>query len=140
MNLKYEETVIDGVTFGCTEFPAMRAFTLFGRLMKTIGPVMIALSRADGEADVMSILPAALRDVEPEELTKLALETLSNTTANTGSALIPLNSADAMNAVFSGRLIAMVKAVAFAVGVNYKDFFAGAAESGQSAAKPATSA
>lgn len=132
--LKQETQTIDGLSFTTTQFPAMRAFTLFSKLVKTIGPAITVLSGANPESDVAELAPSiatALKDVDPDAMTILAAEVLSSTSAvmtgPSGAAQVPLNSVDGINLVFMGRLMTMFKVLAFAVKVNYGDFFGGSA-------------
>lgn len=137
--LRYEETVIDDVRLTCTQFMAMKNFSLFAKLMRTIGPAVATLGASKGDADVMKVLPMALRDVEPGDLTALALEVLAGTTANVDGANFSLSTSSAIDAVFSGRsLMTLIKAIAFAVKVNFSDFFDEAAVGGPAEAKPAS--
>lgn len=131
--VKQETQEIDGISFTCTQFAAMRAFTLFGRLVKTIGPAISVLSGANPDDDVAILTPmlaAALKDLEPEAASSLAAEVLAGTIAIVDGKNVALNSTQNIDRVFTGRLPTMFRALAFAVKTNYSDFFAEAAQSG----------
>lgn len=140
MNLKYEETELDGIRFGTTQYPAMRGLELMGRLAQTIGPALGALSMSDMETELDKFAPViavALRDLKPAELTSLAVDILSGTTATIteGNAVkrVDLMSREALDRVFSGRLMTMFKVVLHALKVNYADFGFGSATPNESA-------
>lgn len=129
--------ILDGVSFTTTQLPAMRAYPLFIRLLKTIGPALGALSRLKPEDDLSGVMPqlaGALTSLEPQAAEAIALEVLSTTTATltnpAGQAMvIGLSSPTNMDIVFSGRIKLMFQAIGFAIRVNYADFFGGATPS-----------
>lgn len=134
MNLKSEKTTVDGIVFETTQYPAMRGLELLGRLTKVLGPTLGALASADPDAELESlgpVLAVALRDLEPEQLSKLAIAVLSGTTATitspTGATLVTLDSVDNLNLVFSSRLMVMFKVAVHAIKVNFGDFIDGSA-------------
>lgn len=138
--LKQETQSIDGISFTVTQFPAMRGFTLFGKLVKTIGPALSALSGLDPQADVIKVAPviaSALRDLDPEAASALALEIFASTSAiidtPSGPRNVQVNTRENVDIVFMGKLMTMFKALAFAVQVNFGDFFGGSAPDAPSA-------
>lgn len=140
LNLKYEETEIDGVRFGTTQYAAMRGLELMGRLAQTVGPALGALSMADMETDLDKFAPViavALRDLKPEELTSLTIAILSGTTATITEAntvkRVDLMTRESLDRVFSGRLMTMFKVILHALKVNYADFGFGSAAPTESA-------
>jgi len=140
-NLKYEEVEIDGIKFGTTQYGAMRSLELLGKLAKTIGPALGAISSADMNTDLEKFAPVlavALRDLQPAELSDLTLDILKGTTATItdGSGnmkRVDLMSRESLDRVFSGRLMTMFKAVMHALKVNYSDFGFGSAAPSESA-------
>jgi hypothetical protein len=126
--IKQETRFIDDIQITTVQFAAMRGFTILGKLAKTIGPAISVLSGVDPETDIISIAPAlasALKDLDPEAATVLAAEVLSGTTATINNQPVPLNSDVNINLVFGGKLMTMFRTLAFALGVNYSDFFSG---------------
>jgi len=124
--IKQETRFIEDMQFTCTQFAAMRAFTMLGKLAKTIGPVITVLSGVDPQTDIVTIAPQladAMKDLDPDATTALAVEMLSNTTVTLNGQPIPLNSETNINLAFSGKLMVMFRVLAFALGVNYGDFF-----------------
>lgn len=128
-NLKYEETEIDGIRFGTTQYGAMRALELMGKLAQTVGPALGALSMADMGTDLDKFAPVigiALRDLKPAELSSLVIDVLSGTTATlTEEGKVrrsDLMTREQIDRVFSGKLMTMFKAILHALKVNYADF------------------
>lgn len=127
MNVKQETTVINGTSYTTTQFPAMQAFEMFGRLVKTIGPAFGVLGTADGQAEIASLAPAlagAFKDLDPTAATQLASDILQMTSATFAGKHLPLTPEN-INIVFSGRLMDMFRVLVFAIRVNYADFFEG---------------
>lgn len=132
MNLKSASTTVDGITFETTQFPAMKALELMGRLTKVLGPTLGALASADPEAEMDSfgpVLAMALKDLDPKELSAIAVELLQGTTAlvqsATGQTLVQLGSRENLDLVFSSRLSALFKVAVHAIKLNYGDFIGG---------------
>lgn len=116
MSLKTEEATIDGIVFSTTQFGAMRALELMGRLAQTIGPAMGVLSTANPDTPVEKLAPvlaSALANLKPNELGSLALAVLANTSATItdGDKLRRLDilSVEDFNKVFSGKLMTMLQ-------------------------------
>lgn len=109
-----------------TQLPAMRAFRLLNRLAKLVGGSLGALRGVGFKADVKHLAPilAELFDrLDPEETDALALQILGGTLVVANGKAVSLHNADAIDGVFGGRLMTMLKVLAFALEVNYKDFF-----------------
>lgn len=137
--LRQEEQTIDGMRFTCQQFGAMRGFHLLARLVKSIGPAISVLQSVDPESDIKDIAPAiavALKDLDADIVTALAVEILAGTSAilpgsSGGMRNIQLDNQSNIDMVFNGKLPTMFQALAFAVKVNYAEFFSGAgAQSG----------
>lgn len=129
LNLKYEEKEIDGLKFGTTQYAAMRGLELMGKLASSMGPALGAMSAIEGENDFEKYAPMlaiALRDLEPSKLSTLCVDILSGTTAtieeNNKVKRVDLSSKEALDRVFSGRLMTMFKVILFALKVNFADF------------------
>lgn len=141
-NLKHEETEIDGIKFSTTQYGAMRGLELLGKLAKTVGPAMGALSSAETGTDIEKFAPViavALRDLQPNELVSLSVDILSGTSAtitdNNTMRRVDLVNRDALDKVFSGRLTTMFKVLLHALKVNFSDFGFGSAAPSESAPK-----
>lgn len=123
-----------------TQLPALRAFKLMTRLGKLLGPAMGQLKGVKLKAKADALLPvltALFESLEPDEADGLAQQILEGTHVVAGGKAVTLNSAPAIDAVFGGRLLLMLRVMAFAVEVNYRDFFRGLAPSA-GGAKPAS--
>ena len=134
MSLKTESATIDNITFETTQFGAMRALELMGRLAQTIGPAIGVMSAANPDTPVEQLAPIlanAMGNLKPGELFGLAMDVLANTSATlTVDGKITrkdiLTQGD-FDTIFSGRLMTMFKAVVHALKVNYGDFGFGSA-------------
>lgn len=128
---------IDDIEFKTTQLPAMQSFTLLAKLTKVAGPIFTALGGLKPDADVMELVPmmaVALKDMDPSELTSLALEVLKGTKAVIddpvrGTRQVDFLSQEGVNVVFNGRLLTMLKVMMHAIKVNYGDFLGGSAPS-----------
>lgn len=116
------------ITVKSTQHAALPAFRLMGRLGKLLTPALSQFKGVKFKSDVSSLAPvlaALFERLDPAESDSLAIQVLCNTLVVAGGKAVTLTSADAINQVFSGRLLSMFKVMAFAVEVNYKDFFLG---------------
>ncbi len=138
MKLKSESITLDGIEFTTTQFVALVGFKLELRLIKLIGPALLALASADPGANVLSALGSlgselagALASLDPSEAIQLAQEVLAGTTATlrdpTGGREVILATAENINLVFSGRLRTMHQVLMHAIKVNFGDFMPGSA-------------
>ena len=138
--LKQETKEIDGLKFEVTQFGAMKGFALLARLTKTIGPAFSVLSAADKDADIMTLAPAiasALKNLDDEAAVQLAADVLRGTLATMKDGTpVRLDNPTNIDLVFMGKLTTMFKVLAFAVGVNYGDFFAGGVDAPAPAPTP----
>lgn len=111
-----------------TQHAALPAFRLMGRLGKLLTPALAGFKGIKFKSDVSSLAPvlaALFERLDPSESDSLAIQVLCNTLVVTGGKATTLATATDINNVFSGRLLAMFKVMAFAVEVNFKDFFLG---------------
>lgn len=109
-----------------TQLPAIRAFRLMNRLAKLVGGSLVGLRGVGFKADVKHLAPvlAELFDrLDPDEAEQLVLQILNATLVVSNGKAISLHNNDAIDGVFGGRLMTMLKVMAFALEVNYKDFF-----------------
>jgi hypothetical protein len=147
MALKDETREIDGFKVRTVQFPAMRSLRTLKRVGEVLGPALAKAQGVDLEADVSALGPAigALFENigDPEAL---AREILESTTVIQDNRQIPLNTTAMIDLVFSGATMSLLKVMAFALEVNFGDFFAAAAAqkealaAKQAAAKSAASA
>ncbi len=123
-----------------TQLPALRAFKLMTRLGKLLGPSLAQLKGVKLKAKADALLPVLttlFEALEPDEAESLAQQILEGTLVIAGGKSVTLNSQPAIDAVFGGRLLSMLRVMSFAVEVNYRDFFRGLAP-GAGAAQPAS--
>jgi hypothetical protein len=123
--LKTEAVTIDDIRFETTQFPAMRAFELLARLVKSVGPAIGALTNIDPNTELSSIGPqlmAGLSTLNPSEAAKLVEDVLACTTADVDNKRISLSTKSNIDLVFSSKLKTMFKVLGHALKVNYQDF------------------
>lgn len=127
--LKTEDQEIDGVRCTVVEFPAMYNFKLLAKLAKTLGPSLAALGQLNPNTDLSDAGPAlrdALAGLDPDEAQRLLVELLKSTSViSTEGKRVELSSQSAIDNMFSGRLLTMLKVAMFAVRVNFADFIDG---------------
>jgi hypothetical protein len=119
---------IGGLTFAVSQLPARRALEMFGRLGKALGPAAFEAMARGASVDpdsnaldlAVSIAPAlgSIFSRLPEgELTAITEALLEPATCN-GVAIKPQ-----LDLLFQGKILLLLKVLAFAVEVNYRDFF-----------------
>lgn len=134
---------IDGLLFTSTQLPPLRAYPLAARVAGILLPALnklpsdlVAESKADDflSQDFGKLIPAleplleALAKKENEDLPqKLLAGTTVQVPDDSGEMTVrSLVTPEAINAAFQGRGLTMIKAMWFAVEVNFRDFFGGA--------------
>ncbi len=129
MGTRSEQRVIGDRTFEVSQLPARRALEMFGRLGRLLGPAAFeAIAKGgnlDPEADVVeAMLPAIAPAVQTlfgnlpaGELTSIAEALLAPATCDM-KPIVPQ-----MDELFQGQILQLLQVVAFAVEVNYRDFF-----------------
>jgi hypothetical protein len=134
--LRTDEREIDGMKFACTQFSALKALTMVARLTKIALPLLgAAILRKKGPNPIA--LLAGMKDMAPDDLEALAVDLLASTQYK-GDVIRTLDSREKINQTFSGKFGTMIKAMLFAIEVNYADFMSGLKESG-AAEQPAPS-
>lgn len=133
------EREIDGVRFRMTPLGFAKARRIFVRLTKIAGPAMAkaAPQGASDLADAMAVLTEKVSDADLEDLA----ETFGDCTrfSQDGDAWPFLNKAN-REALFSGgRLMLFFQWLAFALEVNYSDFFEWLKSAGGAAGQPSQS-
>ncbi len=136
MQLRTEEKTIGELKFTTTKLPAMRAFGLLARLMKTVGPALGALMKMDPNAEIdptsagLAEAFGALDAKEAEALIPAIFETTTVWIPDaTGSGReLSLSKTDNINTAFTVvGLTTMFQALGFVLQVNYRDFSKGSA-------------
>jgi len=131
--IKSSDEMVGEFRVQTTQFPAMKAFELFGRLLRALGPAIASLSTLNKDMDLRDALPqlaAGLKAVEPVELSSLLEQLFKNTrviiTDDKGRERgKDLTSRGEIDAVFTGKLMGMLEVAAHVIKVNFADFFAG---------------
>jgi len=126
MAIQSKTETIDGLEFTTTQLPAMDSFNLLAKLTKLLAPILEGADGLSLDSELSELAPllgGALSQLEDGGASKLALEVLGNTSVIVNDAIVGLNTAEKINAVFGGRLLTMLKAMGFALKVNYADFF-----------------
>lgn len=114
-----QSRLIDGVTYTLTPLPAWHALEVLQGLLKVAGP-LIGGAAAGGDAGAKSF--GAAFQTNPAEVAALLrrlLEPAQYAGARGPEPLLPV-----FDVHFQGRLLSMFKLAAFAVEVNFGDFFA----------------
>lgn len=118
--------IFDGTTVTSTPLPPMRALDLVSELS---GP----LQGLKSNSEIQSALLFALTSLNFRQLLPKLLVSTTITVADGGAPMkINLNTTEAIDLAFDGRMGIFLEVVAFALEVTYKDFFAGAARIGKS--------
>jgi tail assembly chaperone len=124
---------IDGMTFEVSQLDVKVSRAVFVRLTKLLGPALGELGKAISAAGSTSILDldhtavlpamaqlvACMSEEELEFLVQAFMKKSKFTPPEGTGQLIPL-----VDIAFTGRLLTMFKWLAFAIEVNYADFFA----------------
>ena len=138
MARKTDTLKIDGMEFHCTQLVPTRAIPLAARLARAFAPVL-----AGGEAGLVlendgrfltQALTLVFEKLDSNELLGLMRDILQSTSVVHNGEMYSLDSDDAINRAFDGRLRTMFPVLKFALGVNFGDFFGdGSKSSGASA-------
>lgn len=128
--IKSETREIEDLTVTTQQLPAMRAYSVFARLGKIIGPALAAVQGVSvsnlEELDVSEIAPAigkALEGLAEDE--PLVLKLLASTFVVLDGKKIELTGDAQINRAFSGRFKALLLTLKFALEVNFSDFLDG---------------
>ncbi len=131
MALKSEVVQIDQWSLEITQLPAMRALTMFTRLLKAFGP---ALAHFGGSTGIENILDSKVEDLnlgevvevfctnlDEKELDAFVREFAAHTTVETGPGKKP--GLDKMlDLVFAGQLDSMFVWLGHSLRINYRSF------------------
>ncbi len=134
--LKTENRTIDGLEFTTTQLPAMTAFGLIPRLGRVVAPTLTKLTTMNGADDVGPALAELFSKLDPDEAQALTRDLLRATSVKINGKVVPLDRDETINIAFGGRLTLLLKAVWFAVQVNFADFLEAASVGGSSTKTP----
>lgn len=123
---------IDGFKVRVTQHPARKATRLLAKVGRTIGPALGAMrgmKAADLKKDVADLAPlisTLFAQLTDEDVDSLVVDILSYTTVVDLEANIHhMSDAKQIDAVFTGELRTLMATLAFALEVNFRDFFFG---------------
>ncbi len=116
MARKTESRVIDGMKVRVTQLEPLEAYPLSLR----VGRVALPLVAADSNFSLPTAT-ALLDAMAGDE--RLLVDLLRSADAEVDGRIVPLDSRETINAVFTGKLSAMLQAATFAAEVNFRDFF-----------------
>lgn len=130
--LQPKEKDIDGLTFTVSPLPAMRSVKLMHKLAKAIGPALLkSLSGAGGTGPLLekSINLSEAADgiqilfdrFSADDLESLCKELFETSTVRDEQGTFPVMRV--FDRVFATRMGTLIKALKFALEVNYQDFF-----------------
>ncbi len=121
---KTETRVFDDMAVTVQQLPAMRGVKLSRKLMTVAAPVVGALQGLSLDKDVSTLGDAVAKALEQfsekdlDELIRTLLETAKVETEGRIAPLMPL-----FDGLFAGKILTVYKVVAFALEVNFADFF-----------------
>lgn len=126
--LKTDTRTIGGLEVTTTQFAALRSLRLMTRLGAILAPMLagvetLALGMKADLKDLAPILAEVFSNLTPDVADTLAREILCNTIVVMDGKKFELTSAAQIDMVFSGKVLAMIQSIAFAVEVNFRDFF-----------------
>lgn len=142
--LRIEKKTIGDLEITVTQFPALKSFSLLARLGKVIAPALGKVQGLTLESDVSALGPALAElfsRLDEADASALVRDVLASSHAVYDGKLVPLDRAETIDLVFSGRMRLLLEVLRFALEVNYGDFFGGAlaAAPDQKAASQSTS-
>lgn len=144
-SLEPQTKTIDGFHFTVSQLPGTRGLRVFARILKMLGKgASKALGAAQAGGDVVANaavleLLSNVDDADLEFVAKQLLE-VAVVASPEGSGCPSGNVANNFDQLFQGRLDLLMKALFFAMQVNYGSFLKGLVTSAAAAAKPAPAA
>lgn len=114
-----QNRIIDGYTVQMSPLPAFVALEQFTSLTALLGPSVMSLLGKD-EA-LAAALAASVRSVKPADVSGLVRALLATTHITINGATVPV--LPVFDTEFQGKLLTVFKIAAFAIEVNYGDFF-----------------
>lgn len=122
--------MIDGLTFTVQQLPATRGLLLFHKLLRCVGPsILRSLGTGKLSLDLKSLNLASVGDALERVLEKFSAEDLDamrrdlfeTATVTEGAQTLPL--AQVFEEAMAGRPFTTLKALQFALEVNFESFF-----------------
>ncbi len=142
MGLKSETRSFgDDLKVSTTQLPPMRAMPLVTQVGRLVGSALASgateiAGKKLAEIDFSklgAVFAGVCAQLEGDELSKLTRALLSNTSAELEIdgklRRVELRNDDVINSVFAGRFFTLFEVLAFAIEVNFGDFFGGTASS-----------
>jgi len=117
MGLKREDREIRGLRVDVQQLPCMASFRLMPDLMKVAAPVF------EQQTSLVEAVATCVANLDADRLESLTLRLLVGVDVTKDGTKIDLNSSNAINRAFNGNLAALIETLAFALEVNYQDFF-----------------
>lgn len=136
MALAVEERTIDGLRIRTVQLPPIRATRLEAKIIRLSAPavrefrgVNVTALETLGDLDIGAVAPvlaALFANLDDKMVTELIRDTLICTTViDANGRGIECTSEDGIDAAFEGKNAALLKAMAFVIEVNFKDFISG---------------
>jgi hypothetical protein len=138
MARKEKTETIDGLKITTVQHPAVAGALMWARILPLVAPALRNLPEgfkfrdveAMGAAKLVPAIVAVCERLQGDKLESLMLELFQHTTAifkRGGKAVnVSLADRDMIDEVFDGRVGTLVKAMKFAIGVNFASFGLGA--------------
>jgi len=128
------------VLLTCTQHGAIPGMRLLARLGKLLGPAAADLKAIAGAGgtDALPALTALLDRIDEDSVESLICQVLCNCQVVANKRPMTLDSQQAIDEVYSGRYLLLLRSMAFALQVNYGDFLRGAVGSVPAPAAPAS--
>lgn len=126
MSRETKSKEIDGTVFTVTQLPAMRGIKLMHKLARALGPAVIKAATGGnkiGDQDIAGFgdaAQAAFDRFSAEDLDGLIKELFETGTMSLDGNTVPIM--PVFNDALAGKLVTVIKAVQFALEVNYSDF------------------
>lgn len=114
--------IIDGIATEISPLPAFTALEHFTTLTSMLGPSVLSL--LGKEEQLAAALAASLRNVKGTEVSGLMKAMLATCIVSVNGQRVPI--VPVFDTEFQGKLLTALKIFAFAIEVNYGDFFAAA--------------
>lgn len=126
MSLRQETASFAGLSFTTTTLPALRGLALYAKLGEADSsvPFLSMLDRADSNMFALSV-----SYIPPDSAQALLRDIFAATTVIAGGRVESLGGDDAINRVFTGKVLTMLQVAWWVIGVNFADFFEAGSDS-----------
>jgi hypothetical protein len=119
--LPTKRVTLDGVTFELTTLPGTKAYALWLRILKALGPGLDAVSEKDGEAAVLKALAGALRSLSLEDAEAIRESFAAYSKVETAPGQMP-SVASVFDFQFAGKPKLVGKWLFECIKLNFADF------------------